>query len=281
MKDANDPIARLRDPAEKKALTYLFVCAIPACVLLAVWTIAGMGVPLLLLGLVYLLQRMSELFAGAYIKTNAVRVSERQFPEMHAIVQSCAQLLGRSAPDVYVLQDGLWNAFAMKLAGRRIVVLLSGAVDSILLKGDMKQLTFVIGHELGHHYAGHLDPLHRAAEMGGGWCVWVMLWYKRRAELTCDRVGLFCVGDLRASLLALANMTVGAQLADQVNVDEMIRQWTQHKEEFFVRYRTLYSVHPPHLLRICELTRSATELAIPSLERLAAIPSMDLPGLPA
>ena len=281
MKDRNDPIARLRDPAEKKALAYLLVCSIPLWVMLVVWTVAGWGTPLLLMGFVYLLQRMSALFAAAYIKTNAVRVSERQFPEMHAIVQSCAQRLGRNAPDVYVLQDGLWNAFAMKLAGKRIVVLLSGAVDSILLKGDLQQLTFVIGHELGHHYAGHLDLLHRAAETGGGWCVWLLLWYKRRAELTCDRVGLFCVGDLRPSLLALANMTVGAQLAERVDVEEMIRQWTQHKDEFFVRYRTLYSTHPPHLLRICALTEAAAELAIRASEPTLERASFDLSGSPA
>ena len=41
------------------------------------------------------------------------------------------------------------------------------------------------------------------------------------------------------------------QLAERVDAEEMIRQWTQHKDEFYVRYRTLYSPHPPHLLRIC------------------------------
>ena len=38
--------------------------------------------------------------------------------------------------------------------GRRVVVLYSGAIDSILLMGDMDQLMWLVGHEIGHHAIG-------------------------------------------------------------------------------------------------------------------------------
>jgi hypothetical protein len=64
--------------------------------------------------------------------------------------------------------------------------------------------------------------------------------------IDCDRVGLYCAGSVTASRLALMNATVGAQLADKVNVSATVVQWQQHRGEFFVNYRSLYSTH-----RIC------------------------------
>ena len=146
-----------------------------------------------------------------------------------------------------------------RILNRRMVVLLSGALDSILLKGDMQQVAWLVGHELAHHRAGHLDFVRKLADVGD-WCVWLKLWYSRRAELTCDRMGLYCAGSLRASQLALVNATVGAQLAAKVNTEEAIRQWQAHRREFFVQYRTLYSTHPQHLARLENLSQAAAEL---------------------
>jgi len=81
-------------------------------------------------------------------------------------------------------------------------------------------------------------------------------------ELTCDRAGLYCAGNLQASQLALMNATVGAQLAAQANVEETVPKWQQHRDEFFVKYRTLYSTHPHLLARIEHLTMSAVDLGV-------------------
>ena len=159
------------------------------------------------------------------------------------------------------MQQNMWNAFAAKMLGRRMVVLLSGAVDSILLKGDLQQLTWVVGHELGHHWAGHLNFSRKLAKVGS-WVFWLELWYSRRAEFTCDRVGLYCAGSLKASQLAVMNCTVGAQLADKVNLTVAQRQWQEHSGEFFVKYRTLYATHPHLLARLDHLTGAAGELGI-------------------
>jgi len=117
----------------------------------------------------------------------------------------------------------------------------------------------LVGHELGHHWAGHLNLSQKLAR-AGGWLVWVSLWHSRRAELTADRVGLFCTGSLKDSQLALVNATVGAQLAGKVNIAEAAAQWLTHRREFFARYRTLYSTHPHLLARLHHLSGAATEL---------------------
>jgi Zn-dependent protease with chaperone function len=251
----------LRDPKEKTALLWLYIAAIPACLFLVIWTVASFGILLVIIGFVALLVLVGELWFAAYLKTNAVRLSETQLPELFRVVQSSCERLQMQRPDVYLMQQNVWNAFATKILGRRMVVLLSGAVDSILFKGDMQQMAWLVGHELGHHRAGHLDFSRKLANLGD-WCVWLKLWYSRRAELTCDRIGLYCAGSLNASQLALMNATVGAQLASKVNLREAALQWRQHSHEFFVKYRTLYSTHPHHLARLDHLTSSAAELGI-------------------
>jgi Zn-dependent protease with chaperone function len=247
---------RLRDPGEQRARTWLLVAAVPVWIALGLATLGSLGGLLLVVGLLALASHLGELAIAAHIKANAIEVGPKQLPELHATVLLCAARLGITAPTVYVLQDSAWNALAMKLAGRRMVVLLSGAVDSLLQQGDLSQLAFVVGHELGHHACGHLELRHRFLYLGG-WLPPLLLWYRRRCELTCDRIGLHCAGNLQASLTALANMTVGAHLAQAVNIDTAIDQWERYRQETFVRWRTLYASHPPKLWRLAALQAAA------------------------
>ena len=261
LEPAASVIELLRDPKEKMTLIWLYIASIPMWLFLIIFIVASMGVPLIFIGLFWLIRAVGEMMFVAYLKTNAVRVSEQQLPELLRVAQSGARKLGMDCPEVYVMQQNVWNAFAAKIFGQRMVVLLSGAVDSILLKGDEQQLAWLVGHELGHHWAGHLNLSQKLAKLGNV-ILWLGLWHSRRAELTCDRVGLYCAGSLRASQLALINATVGAQLANRVNAEAAIAQWQQHQGEFFVRYRTLYSSHPHLLARLDHLTQTATEFGM-------------------
>jgi Zn-dependent protease with chaperone function len=96
----------------------------------------------------------------------------------------------------------------------------------------------------------------------GSFVIWLTLWHSRRAELTCDRVGLYCAGDLKSAQLALMNATVGAQLAGGVDIEQAAAQWRQHRSEFFVQYRTLYSTHPHLLARLDHLNLAAAEFGM-------------------
>ncbi|MFM8469136.1 MAG: M48 family metalloprotease [Limisphaerales bacterium] len=254
---------QLRDKSESTALALLYVAAIPMCILLLVLIVVSYGAWLFILLFFWFAQAIGKCWFAAHLRTSAVRVSERQFPELHRAAQECCAKLGLPPVEVYVMQDTVWNAFAMKLRGRRTVVLLSGAVDAILLKGDYQQLKWVVGHEIGHHAAGHLDLSRRLANLGA-WFVWGALWHSRRAEFTCDRIGLYCTGSLLASQRALASATVGAQLASQLDLAEAQAQWAAHSKEFFVQYRTLYSTHPALLCRMEALSKAAAELGVPA-----------------
>ena len=262
-------LAQLRDHNELTALTALYVSAAPMYLLLLYWLVRGARSAhglgwiylALLAGFLWTMNWMIQCFALARIKTNAVRVSESQLPEVNEAANRCAEALQIAQPEVYVMQHNLWNAFAANLAGRRLVVLYTGAIDSLLLTGDLDQLTWLLGHQMGHHAAGHTRWTHLLA-LPGAWCFWIFLWYSRRRELTCDRLGLYCVGNLHSSLLALSNLTAGAQLARQLNVEQAMTDWVACRDEFFVWSSTIHSAHPPLLWRFLHLREAALELGI-------------------
>lgn len=255
-------LERLRDPKEKTALALLYLASAPVWILLLALVAGTFGLFLIYILLGWLMKAIGQAWFSAHLRTHAVRATETQLPELYRAAQAGAHKLGMACPEVYVLQQNIWNAYAAKLFKRRVIVLLSGAVDSVLAKGDVEQLTWVIGHELGHHWAGHLDARQKLASLGG-WLIWGYFWHSRRRELTCDRVGLYCVGRLRPCQLALANLTVGGQLAATVDANAIAAQWQACRQEFFVKYVTLYSTYPPLLARMDHLNQAAREFGIP------------------
>jgi len=251
---------KLRDPGERTAYGVVVALSVLGALLLVLWTILSVGGILLIIGILALATLIGNLLAAAHIKANAVEVTERQFPEVHAIISSFARRLRKEPPAVYVMQQNVWNAFAAILAGKRYVVLYSGAIDSLLLKGSKAQLAWLIGHELGHHFSGQLDFTRRMIVGMGAWLPWIDLWYSRRCELTCDRYGLACSASLIESLRATCNMSVGAQLAQSVDIAQAIGQWHRHRGEFFVWLRTVSSTHPQTLWRMEALVDAAREM---------------------
>jgi len=133
-------IRDLRDRREALAKGVLTILAIPVWIVLLLWIVISLGLPLIIIGIVVVARYLANLFSLAYIKAFAVRTSPRQFPEIHEAAIKASQKLDIDPPEVYVMQDNVWNSFATKLAGKRVVVLLSGAVDAVLLKGAVLQL---------------------------------------------------------------------------------------------------------------------------------------------
>lgn len=254
----------LVSPGERKAFRVLMFAGIPALLVVLLIVVATKGAFLFFVALAALAGWLAGQFAAAYVRANAIRVSDHQFRDLHEIVTAFAAKQGKAAPEVYVMQGSAWNAMAMRMARARMVVLLSGAVDSLLLKGDMRQVSWLVGHELGHHFAGHLDFRRRIFVNAGMIFPWLVFWYNRYCELTCDRYGLVCAGSSVAAMRALANMAAGAQMGPKVDIAAAVEQWMQCRRNLFVRWRTLYSSHPHILCRIAETAASARELNVPA-----------------
>jgi Zn-dependent protease with chaperone function len=179
------------------------------------------------------------LFIG-HLRGNAVRVSEKQFPEVYRIASQLANQMGLNpVPAIYVLQaGGLLNAFATKFLGRSFVVIYSDVLELAYEKGEA-ELSFVICHELAHIKRKHLT---------WRWLLYPSMFipflgtaYSRACEYTCDRFSAhFRADGAVGGLLVLA---AGKTLYRNVNAEEFSSQ-ADTERGFWVWFSEVLSTHP-------------------------------------
>ncbi len=207
-----------------------------------------------------------------YLATS-IRVSPRQYPELHQMVEECATTLDlQPIPELYVQQDPTPNAMAIGL-DRPIIVITTGMLQLL----DEEGLRFTIGHEVGHVLSGHaiyrrmlIQLIGIASSIQwlpiGAWGIRAIIvalneWF-RKSELSCDRAGLLCVQDPQATLRVHASLA-GALNPDEMDVAGFLDQAKHYQESGDVRDSVLKllqisaQTHPMAALRAAELQKWA------------------------
>ena len=168
----------------------------------------------------------------------SVRVSPTQFPDVDKLVRRCAQRLNVAPPTVYIAQAlGTINARTYGTDDDSFIIVNSATVDHL----DEKELLFVIGHEVGHIHNRHVvfltatDYLTKMASFFLRWIVapatLALNTWSRRAEVTSDRAGLICCGDLDVAVRTMVKFALGSKkLYEQVNLEEYVSQLREVKE---------------------------------------------------
>jgi Zn-dependent protease with chaperone function len=140
---------------------------------------------------------------------NMILLGPKQFPELHAMVVAGAEQLGMGEPPRTFLynSNGLFNAFARRLLGGRYVFLTSALVEA----NDDEKVRFVIGHELGHHAAGHLNPWKNFIRLPAYLIPFLQPAYSRAREYTCDKIGANLSKDIAISRSSLQMLGCGCR----------------------------------------------------------------------
>ncbi len=194
---------------------------------------------------------ITERIFQAQLFGHTVRVTEKQFPEIYAIVQKCAGDMGlKTVPQVFVVNsNGLINAIAIRFLSTRYVILYSHLVDVM----DAKKLSMVVAHELAHHAAGHTNFFVNLV-MGPSYFVpFLGAAYSRARELTADRIAAAWLRDLEASKAALVALACGSiKYASQVDV-AAFREQEASVPPIIGFLVNLFATHPRTTRRVIEL----------------------------
>jgi uncharacterized tellurite resistance protein B-like protein len=148
-------------------------------------------------------------------------------PDVHKMADECIERLEMKLPhELYVYSSPQYNAACFKPEGGKLFVMFS---SSLLEKFDGSELKFVIGHEFGHHvYNHHESPigyLLRGNQRPGPRLALDLFAWSRNAEVSADRAGAFCAGDMNGVALSLFKLASG--LGDKIirfNLDEFLKQ---------------------------------------------------------
>ncbi len=190
---------------------------------------------------------------------NMILLGPAQFPHLHEMVVEASREVGLAEPPKTFIynSNGVFNAFARRMLGGRYVFLTSALVEA----NSDAQVRFVIGHELGHHAAGHLNPWLNLLKMPAHLVPFLGKAYSRSREYTCDSIGAYLARDAAASRSALQMLGCGCRrLNAQMNCDAFVAQEQMVPPIF--GFLTEISRSHPRLTRRVAAINGGTERAV-------------------
>lgn len=203
---------------------------------------------LLVIATIYMIY---ELFAMT--RARAVRVSEKNFPEIYAKSIEFSKKLGMDrVPAVYVTQEGgAINAFASAVFGRRYAQLNAEVVEVAYLEHkDFSTVFYILGHELAHIKLKHVAPGNILLILFGKLVPIFGPMLSRAREYSCDRISQLlnqnnCIG-------AIMMLYTGRHLYKYVNVEDYLYH-AQKERGFFLWLYNLNASHPIGPKRVAAL----------------------------
>ncbi|WP_214785712.1 M48 family metallopeptidase [Exiguobacterium sp. s183] len=246
---------------EKLYFSLLVAASVLMLILGIVLTVASFGLFLWIIGTIVSLSLFTHWIQIGYIRTNGVKVTARQFTELHEMVQRVGADMGiRLLPDVYILQaGGVLNAFATRFFQKNMVILYSDVVE-LTRTGQTKEVEFVIAHELAHIRRNHVQK--QWVVLLGSIIPFLGSAYSRACEYTCDRMAAHYIQDFGASKRALTVLAIGGPLAKEVNEFDYLYE-ASRENGFIAKYSELLSTHPTLPKRIASIATAAGEENIP------------------
>lgn len=196
----------------------------------------------------------------AQLLGHGVKVSEKQLPDVYRVAQIASERLSMKMPDVFVVQNPEFNAYATGfLEDKKTVVIHSALVEAL----NHEELISIIGHEFSHikcHHTNWMVLTNTAENVAkipfiSALTGFIFLLWSRKCEYTCDRGGLLASQNLQASISAFAKLAVGKQLFAQMNLDALIEQKKDVDVSEMSRISELFQTHPHIVNRIHELKK--------------------------
>ena len=181
---------------------------------------------------------------------NMILLSKEQFPHIYQMVSEGAEKLQISEPEAFIYNsNGVLNAFARQVFGRRYLLLTSAIIDAT----TDEQVRFIVGHELGHHAAGHLNFMGYFLRFPARIIPFLHKAYSRQCEYTSDKLGLVISKDVENSSKAITMLGCGChKLNGQLNLFAFEKQ-ENYVPGFSGYIAEILSSHPRLTRRVISL----------------------------
>jgi Zn-dependent protease with chaperone function len=193
---------------EKKKRSGAFLISGLIWFFLTLLVVASWGVLLVVWFIGWVINRLLAEYHVRKLQAVGTAATADQFPEVaRALSEICQQFNVTSQPKVIVLNSSEVNAFALRFARKKVIVLLSETLDGVI--DEPGQLRFILAHELCHLV---LDD-----SFWGKFLLYRPAAFKAARELTCDNCGTAAAGDLASAKTALKRVGVGNKLYPRLN----------------------------------------------------------------
>lgn len=192
-------------------------------------------------------------------------------PRLAALIQHCVNRLRPSKVQVFVYPSRQLNAYTFGFDSPQSIVMYS----SLLSVMDDDELSFILGHEMGHVALGHtwLNTLVGGISgvpttMGGAVVLTLAFrWWNRACEYSADRAGLLACGDLRKAVSALVKLVTPT--VDSPNeLEDALKVLDQEDDSLSNVLANTLSTHPMLIQRIHELRKYAASAPYRSLQTM-------------
>ena len=192
------------------------------------------------------------------ILKRSFHMTKKLSPKINKIFDACKEKIGfNQEVKFYVSNNSSYNAYTIKMKDKPILIeFTSGLLNNF----SDEEISFIIGHELGHilysHYiyqldrlffAPHIFDLVSSREKTEGY-----IWAKK-AESTADRIGLLCCEKYETAVNAFFKLSTGiSSEIFKCDIDSLLEDFENYKNilESYCDNNDVYSLYPFIPLRI-------------------------------
>ena len=188
----------------------------------------------------------------AKYRVMSLRITEKNFPEVYALIEEYAHRLGIRVPKAYVVQqNGVLNAFSAFLPRRQWICIHSELFEVAYREHkDMDALAFVIAHEMAHIYYGHATLHYNLSILFSSVIPVLGTTASRAREYSCDRLAQRLTGT--DGIDAMLVLVIDRHLYKMVDKEDYVEEMRKQKG-FFVWIFNLLADHPVMSKRIVAL----------------------------
>jgi Zn-dependent protease with chaperone function len=231
-------------------------------------------------GLPIVVKKFNEMFGDKILRIqytgSNIKVTNNSFPQLNLMYEEICNVLNiDKRPDLYIRRDDEINAFTSGVENS-IIVLNSGCIDKL----NYDELTFILGHELGHvksehvlykqmaYYLPYLGSMigkltFNIGEILSYGIQVALLNWDRASEFSADRAGLLACQNVDAPISCMMKLAgLPDKYFNSVSVESFLEQASEFEgldedsyNKVFKLMSTMGKSHPWTVMRAAELNK--------------------------